>query len=152
MRDLRDRARLANAPQIPLFEAAAEGVINLAIAYDPESHLPREITDNTSRPLVVVVGDDPPHNHAHAIGPAGWVLSRRLQYWRPRGCLIHATGAQGCEYRTAVLAAVTLGRFLIVETGSAHARAWCDLIEPVCPTTVLVPPGGGTHPIQERRH
>ena len=143
--------RRANAPQIPLLEAAAAGRIGLAFLSDPGAQLPCELSRPQSRPTIVLIGDDPPAMHADSLGPEKWEFMRRLRYWRPRQALIHGTGGTPVEYEAAVRSAEIVGRFLIVDTSSAHALAWRDRLNPICPGIVLLPTHGA-HPIAEAVH
>ena len=141
-----------NLPQLPLYQAAASGDVALAVFHDPTSPFPRELLAPAKRPLIIVVGDDPPTTSMEAIGPEPWLMRRKLRYWQPRRALVHASGGAPEHYRTIVAVALAVERVLVFETGSAHAQAWRDAVAPICPTLVLVPLKGGVHPIPEARH
>lgn len=140
-------ARL-NLPHTPLFYAAASGLITLAFFHHPEAEFPRKLLKPTKRPLIVLVGDDPPERFSHAIGPEPWMLRPGLSTWEPRFAVVHGTGAHQQQYREMVQAALIMHRLLVVETGSAEALAWASALGGLCPTSVWLPTTG-THPVAE---
>ena len=144
-------AARTNACQAPLFKAASMGVVQLAFFHDPGLPFPRTLLEPTTRPVIVIVGDDPPAMTMAALGPDPWVMRRRLPYWCPRRALVHATGGSSHEYSELVDAAIIFKRVLLIETGSAQAEAWRDAVAHLCPTAVLLP-SNGVHPIAEARH
>ena len=147
-----DAAVRMQLPQAPLIEAAAAGVIAVSFFYEPENEFPRALLKVHSRPLIIVVGDDPPRTAPAPIGPEPWVMRRRLRHWMPRYALVHATGGLASQYREIVQAALLFDRLLVVETGTAFANAWREILLPLCPVTVMLPNDGGVHPIPEARH
>ena len=154
-RDVESAAATAvrmNLPQAPLVEAAAAGIIAVSFFNDPASEFPRALLKVHSRPLVIVVGDDPPMTASASVGPEPWVMRRRLRHWMPRYALVHATGGLASQYREIVQAALLFDRLLVVETGTAVADAWRDVLLPLCPVTVMLPNDGGVHPVSEARH
>ena len=152
IRSALDAATRLRMPQIPLLEAAQGGVIAVSFFHDPASEFPRALLKTHSRPLVIVIGDDPPCTATAAVGPEPWVMRRRLRHWMPRYALVHATGGLASQYREIVQAALLFDRLLVVETGSTKAEAWRDALLPLCPVTVMLPRDGGVHPIQEAWH
>ena len=152
VRTAADAAVRMRIPQAPLIEAAAEGIIAVSFFYEPEVEFPRALLKVHSRPLVIVVGDDPPRTAPAPIGPEPWVMRRRLRHWMPRYALVHATGGLASQYREIVQASLLFDRLLVVETGTAVADAWRDVLLPLCPVTVMLPTDGGMHPIAEARH
>ena len=153
--DVRSAAEAAarlNLPQAPLVDAAARGIIAVSFFHNPASEFPGALLKVHARPLVIVVGDDPPISAAAAVGPDPWIMRQRLRQWRPRYALVHATGGLASQYREIVQAALLFDRLLVVETGTAMADAWRDVLAPLCPVTLMLPNDGGVHPITEPRH
>lgn len=146
-----ENAARINAPHLPLFSAAAQGIMALAFFQHPEAEFPRSLLKPTNRALLVVVGDDPPMNLQDAMGPDPWELRKRLRHWAPRFAVVHATGANLQQYGEIVTATLIMHRLLLVETGSEKAMEWAHALEGLCPISVWLPTNG-VHPIPEPRH
>lgn len=99
------------------------------------------------RPALVQIGDD----DDTPTGPSGWPQAERLLRWC-RFCVLHAAGAEPVHYAAAAMAALVHRRVLLIETTTAHERAWAALIRRVRPGQrgfiVRVPRGQPAHPIQ----
>jgi hypothetical protein len=132
-----DRLAAAGAPALPLFAAAAAGVIGLITLDRPGAKWPAREIESIAIPVVVLVGDDP-YPHADALGPDGWACARRLKYWAG-AAIIHGTGPHPGHYRAAVEAALIKQRIAFIETASVHIDAWEALLKPR-PTLTLRPP------------
>ena len=140
------RASIAShAGHVELLRAARDGVINVALV-DRLAEVPIKALEQAVRPVVVVLGDD----DYHSTGPAGWLSWRRLKYWA-RTALVHATGADAQSYSLAVAMALLVPKVLLIETDTAHARAWADaLYKQRIKAIGLVPPSGA-HPVLPAR-
>ena len=136
-------ARLAasNAPQLPLFAAAAAGRIAVVQFAYPANIWPKAAMERLPRPAVALVGDDADHD---ATGPDGWAVSSGLRRWA-RAAVIHGAGGEHQHYRWAVAAALQFDRVAFVETTSARVVAWRAFLN--CPRTFMIIPKSGPHPV-----
>lgn len=100
------------------------------------------VLKTTSRPTLVVVGDD---DYA-ATGPDGWSTLPNLLRWA-RGAMVHGTGADISSYRAAIGMTLFHRKFVLVETDSAHVQEWGGrFLARRIPTIGLVP-SSGAHPL-----
>jgi hypothetical protein len=133
--------------RVPLFQAAAKGIIGLCDVPRGEP-FPHGLLKALSRPVVAVIGDD----DYRSTGPSGFPAAKRFAYWA-KASIVHATGGEVKHYEEAVNAAVLCFRLLLVETDAAHGVEWrrflgdgrripilailpCDGVHPVKPGTV----------------
>lgn len=136
--------------QLPLFRAAADGLLALVRIEDRTTPWPTKLIErNQHRPICVTIGADPGFGHPDP-APDEWACARRLKYWcQNGGAIVHGAGGELDHYRYAAAAAVLFRRLAFIETTSAHAAAWGTFLR--CPRTmVLVPPDGVAHPQPER--
>lgn len=96
--------------RVELLRAVRSGSINL-MEGDRQSAAPMKALEQSTRPVVFVIGDD---DYA-STGPAGWAAWQRLSYWA-RFAMVHATGADAPSYRLAIGMALLHGRMLLIET------------------------------------
>jgi hypothetical protein len=135
------RLGAARAPQLPLFRAAADRQISLAMIAQHTSVWPRSVA-RCKLPAVVVIGDDP-WPASLALGPYAWACSRGAREWA-RFVVVRGSGASPDHYRAAAQAAQHYRRLLFVESDSAHADEWAaffgrDVMR-------FDPPPGRVHP------
>jgi hypothetical protein len=143
--DIAGRLGLA---QLPLFRAAADGMLALIAIYNPAEAWPTAlIQHNASRPTCVLVGGDPGHGEPDP-APTEWQCAKRLKYWC-RTTVVHAAGGAPDHYRAATLAAALAGRLALIETTSARADEWVAFLR--CRSTLLIRPSNGLHPVPPAR-
>ncbi|HEX3983897.1 MAG TPA: hypothetical protein VHX12_09415 [Acidisoma sp.] len=103
----------------------------------------------TSRkPAIALIPDDDGFDR----GPAGWRLAERALRWA-NGVLLHGAGAEIEHYEAAIQAA-EMGRcVLVIECGTATLGGWAALVmaAPHRPSTLVIHPRGGVHPLPLRR-
>ena len=110
---------------------------------DRKADVPERVLAETTKPLIVVLGDD----DYQSTGPTGWAAVPGLLRWA-KGALIHGTGADVPSYRAAIGMALLARRFLLIETDSAHAREWGNaLLVQGIPFLGLLP-SEGVHPVK----
>lgn len=109
---------------VPVFRAVRDGRINLVMP-QRDAVLTTAFLEQSSRPLIISIGDD----DGAETGPAGWACIPMLQKWG-RGAMINGAAGEARDYELAVIAAMTVGRFVIVECGTAHQQAWEAAISP----------------------
>lgn len=130
--------------KIPLYRAAQAGIISLCeITRDATPPLKR--LDRTSRPVVILVGDD---DYA-STGPDGWIAARRLMYWT-RAAIVHGSGGTAEDYCAAVAMAIQWDKMLLVETSSEHLMAWAGVVQRAPRRIAAVfkrPTAPGIHPV-----
>lgn len=145
------RAVATGAPQLPLFRAAADGVIALAFIHDRSAAWPRRMVEGSRRPLVLLVGDDPGPG-ALSLGPRAWTCARRLRDWigAHGAVIVHGGSGQPEHYRQAVIATAVVQRVAVIECGSDQAQAWVKFMR--CPQTLLILPSDGQHPATPTRN
>jgi len=132
------------APQLPLYRAAADGLLAMLHITDPTAAFPHHLANRTGRPVVLLIGADPdvgkpppPHEWRCATEAAGWA----------RAAMIHAAGGEPAHYREAVCATLAVGRFVLIETSSADSAAWLSIFRPLVRGGIrLIYPTGGAHP------
>jgi len=100
------------------------------------------------RPAVALIGDDDGFNR----GPCGWAQARRAVAWS-RKVLLHGAGAELFHYELAVMSAELTYRTLIIECCTATMYGWIELVRaaPHRPSTLIITPGDGPHPLPVRR-
>jgi hypothetical protein len=117
------------------------------IAGHKQNWTPRSL--KSSLPTIVLISDD--DDAVETRNPDEWRCAISAIAWA-RGAIVHGTAARGPEYAAAVTLAGSLGRLLLVETGSRHVQAWMTAIAPRrIPALALIPKDGGVHPDLARR-
>lgn len=135
-------ASMMNLPgRVELLRAARDGLVNL-IDIDRDCAAPMKLLEASSRPVVVVIGDD----DYRSTGPAGWAAWQRLSYWA-RGAMVHATGGDAASYRLAVVMAEMQRRFLLIETSSGRAHDWGGALHRRNIQTIGLLSPDGAHPV-----
>jgi hypothetical protein len=124
-----------------LFRACRDGHLNVTLLAR-DTLIPARLLRDTTRPLVVLLGDD----DEQPSGPNGWRAWRRLKPWA-RGALIHAAGSDVHTYRVTVAMAVLHRKFLLIETTSRHAPDWACVLDQARIPAMAVLPRGGVHPV-----
>jgi hypothetical protein len=103
---------------------------------------PRSIISNI--PRIVLISDD----LGESRDPAQWRCAISAIAWA-RIALVHGSGSEVSQYRTAVLSAEITGRCLFIETDSINAPAWAAAIQPrEIPCLTIIPRNGGVHPVE----
>lgn len=140
------------APLLPVFRAAADGHIELAVIGHPKTAWPTKALAKVRKPcLVIVSGDTEPEEPS--VGPQFWRCARQIRLWAKSG-IVHGAAGEPDHYRLAASLATTSGQAAMIETASRHVLAWSEMLNPV-PVMLIVPPNGVSHPIgtrQEVRH
>jgi hypothetical protein len=138
------------APDAPglaeLLRHVIQGTITGLYQPDRRSNPPQRVLKRAADgPLICLIGDD----DYHSTGPAGWKAISRLLSWAD-GALIHAARGNVATYRLGVHLAQRYGRFLFIETDSAHLEMWRRaLAERQIPHHAVVPIDD-PHPIPPR--
>jgi hypothetical protein len=130
----------------PLADCAMHDTIDLFGFAEPAARWPGRKLRLASRSTVVLVGDDPGNAEGRG-GPAAWGCAGAIGRWC-HAAIIHAAGGQPAHYLEAVRGAMLFGRLALIETTSRHAEAWAQCIG--CPTTLVILPTDGQHPIDKR--
>jgi hypothetical protein len=128
---------------MPLLSACREGL--LAICAVPRGEIaPRRLLESRRRPLCVWVQDD---DH-ETTGPSGFPSAKWLCTRWARMAIVHGAAGEREHYIGAVLATVVHHRILLIETSSAFADAWCDLLGNGhrIPVLKIIPHDGRQHP------
>lgn len=101
---------------------------------------------SNGRPAVALIGDDGDLSH----GAAAWKgYAYRMARWAS-SVLLHASGAKSAHYEAVIAAAERYGRVLVIETSTASAGSWLDVLAAIPPRpTLLIWPREGTHPIAD---
>lgn len=129
---------------LPLFRAAADGQIALAVMRNPETKWPRAIERVTGSALVTVNadmgGDTDPL-------PAVWGCVKPLRKWAEY-CIIHAAAGHPDHCRYALAMTIAFGRVAMIECTPRTAAAWVAAME--CPPqrTWTIWPRGGVHSVR----
>jgi hypothetical protein len=124
-----------------LFTAVRDGRISLAIL-PRNAPITDEVLNRSSRPKLVLLGDD----DGHSTGPAGFRAWQKLRPWANCG-LVHAAAADVDTYHFAVAATMLGGRTLLIETDSAYAHEWAEALYQANIPSMTVVPRGGVHPV-----
>lgn len=134
----------AHAPQLPLFRAAADGLLAVVHITDATATFPRRLANRTGRPVVVLIGADP--DIGKPPPPSEWRCATEAAGWA-RAAMIHAAGGEPGHYREAARATLAVGRFMLIETNSTDYAAWLGIVRPLVAGAVrLVLPTDGAHP------
>jgi hypothetical protein len=137
----------SQAPQLPLWRAAADSRVNIVSVADPAAPWPGGTIKRSTRPIVAIVGADMDIGGPDPT-PRDWLCARRLRDWC--ACAIaHGAGGEPEHYREAVYAAELTGRCALIETTSARAADWAKYLRPKL--TLVIVPVSGTHPIPAAR-
>jgi hypothetical protein len=104
--------------------------------------VPLKLLERSLLPTIAIIGDD---DYA-STGPAAWPATRRLFRWAA-GAMIHATGADAASYQFAIDITLRCRRFLLIETSTAHMRAWGDALQARHIPFIGLQPPSGSHPI-----
>ena len=136
-----ERLAASNAPQLPLFAAAAAGDITIMQLSSPRATFPPWVFAAIQRRAVALIGDDADRA---VTGPQSWVAADSLRRWA-RAVFIHGSGGEHQHYRWAVAAALQFDRVAFVETTSARVEAWRAFLN--CPRTLTIIPKSGPHPV-----
>lgn len=131
-----------NDAHLPIARAAADGVIGLVMVANPHARLTARSLKCASRPVLVLLGDDP-HPTGHALGPDAWPCVETLRRWC-RAVIVHGGAGHAEHYRLAVQSALIHQRTVMVETDSAHAQTWAERFD--CRHTLVMLPSTGIHP------
>jgi hypothetical protein len=105
-----DAAGRLGLAQLPLFRAAADGLISLLRVEDTSAMWPATLIErelNRRRPTCFLIGGDPGVGHPDP-APAEWSCARRLKYWCA-GAIVH--GAGGGKLTTTVAPFWRLSRY-----------------------------------------
>lgn len=133
-----------HAPVLPIFRAAADGLIGLVFLHDPETAWPTELIAAIRRPILVVVSDDcEPERRSSP--PSAWRCADQLRDWAS-AVIVHGAGAQPEHYRLAVATTLLFGRAVLIETNSRLAIEWGRFMKRLAPL-VIVPREGRPHPV-----
>jgi hypothetical protein len=147
MERLCDAAGRLGLLQLPLFRAAADGLLALVRVEDPAVAWPsRMIERNQHRPVCFMIAGDPGSGHADP-APDEWACGKRLRYWC-RSAIVHGAAGEPDHYRQAAAATLLSRRLAFVETTSARAAEWDAFLR--CPRTLLILPERGPHPVPDR--
>lgn len=139
-----DRLGAMRAPHLPLFAAVAAKRIAVVSFLNPAGAWNEAAFKRLTRPVVVLIVDDPDIGEGVALGPDQWPLARRLAYWA-RMVIVHGAEGEAQHYRAAVEAAERYRRVALVETSAAMAMAWGAFLRH--PRTLMILPCDGQHPV-----
>ncbi|WP_149541440.1 hypothetical protein [Siccirubricoccus phaeus] len=114
--------RLGYGFRNPLYRAALAGELRL-IELLPGPRIPASMLKPTSRPQVIVIGDDGGEER----GPAGFPKLRKLLEWAAV-VVLHSCGGEEHHYDMAVEAATERRRVLFIETATGRREAWAQRI------------------------
>jgi hypothetical protein len=133
--------------QLPLFRAAADGLLTLVRIEGVSAPWPTWLIErNQHRPICFMVGGDPGFGHPDP-APAAWTCARRLRDWC-HAAIIHGAAGEADHYRDAAVSTLILRRLAFIETTSARAAEWGAFLR--CPRTLVIVPTTGVHPLPER--
>ena len=127
---------------LPLFRAAADGQIALAVMRNPETTWPRAI-ERVTLPAVVTVNADMGGDIDPL--PAAWGCVRPLRRWA-NFFIVHAASGDPEHCRFAIDMAKRYGRVVIVECTTRTAGAWDDAIGRPCERVALIWPAPAAAP------
>ena len=130
----------------PLAVAAMRDEVDLFGFAHPQARWPGRQLRLATRPTVLLIGDDPGNAEGQG-GPTAWQCAREIGKWC-QGAIIHAAAGEPRHYQEAVRGALMLGRLAMIETTSMYVKAWAECL--ACPTTLLILPNDGPHPIDKR--
>jgi hypothetical protein len=138
-----DLLAASSAPHLPLWRAAADGLVGIVCIADPARPWPGGTVKRLTHPIVAIVGGDVGDGARDPL-PEDWLCARRLREWCATA-IVHGAGGEPEHYREAVRAAELTGRCAFIETTSDRARAWADYLRPK--RTLVIVPRQGVHPI-----
>jgi hypothetical protein len=136
--------------QLPLFRAAADGLLVLLRVEDPTVAWPTRLVErNQNRPVCFMVCGDPGADQPDPT-PREWMCAKRLKHWcQTGGAIVHGAGGEWSHYRGAVLATILTRRLAFIETTSRRAGEWASFLR--CPQTLIIRPTDGPHPVAPAR-
>jgi hypothetical protein len=136
--------------QLPLFRAAADGLIALFRIEDVSTVWPGRLIERSEhRPTCFMLGGDPGLGYPDP-PPTEWACAKRLRYWcQASGAIVHGAGGEPFHYREAVTATLMLRRLAFIETTSHRADDWASYLR--SRKTLIIRPRNGPHPIAEAR-
>lgn len=105
---------------VPLFEAARDAVISLAVVM-PSVTAPLDALDQNGLPAIVLLIDD--RGGDSDPGPAGWNDLDRLAGWAAH-TFVNAVGELVGNYRPAVDFAIEHKRIVLIETAPSRFLDW----------------------------
>jgi hypothetical protein len=133
--------------QLPLFRAAADGLLALVRIESTSAHWPTSLIErNQRRPICFMLGGDPGFGHPDP-APAEWACADGLRDWC-HAAIIHGAAGEADHYRDAAASTMILRRLAFIETTSARAADWHAFLH--CPRTLVIVPTTGVHPLPER--
>jgi hypothetical protein len=138
--------RYGESFRVPLLEAARDGLIDLAFLVQPNASAPIGKIRGSRRPMVAVICADQGRPSPHT----EWRCAKALTQWAP-SAIVHACAALPAHYAHAVAWALKYGGCLVVETGSAAAEGWTELLRPDVPALIIMPTSG-VHPVPGAVH
>jgi len=134
--------------QLPLFRAAADGVLALVRVEDVSTPWPEWLIErNQHRPICFMVGADPGFGHPDP-APAAWACALRLRDWC-HAAIVHGAVGNAAHYRDAAASTLILRQLAFIETTSARAADWYAFLR--CPRTLVIVPTTGVHPLPIER-
>ncbi len=128
-----------------LFRAMNRGEIALSLTFNPKAPLSKALGKRQNEPLLVVIGAD---NEKPLAGDR-WRCARGAISWA-RAVVVHAAGAEPSQYQAVIGLARLYNRALLIETNTAHARSWIEMV-PLGKPGFIVWPQGNVHPAPEPR-
>ena len=134
--------------QLPLFRAAADGLLAICRIEHPDTPWPaRRIEQNAHKPLCFMIAADPGLEYPDPPPPSEWVCAKRLKYWAQHSAaVIHGAGGTPDDYRQAAHLTMTVGRVAFIETTSARIHEWASFLG-ARKMVIIQPPAGRQHPI-----
>jgi hypothetical protein len=120
-------SRLAslNAPQLPLFRAAADYRIAVVGIHGADVRWPASALGRLDLPTVILVGADIDGTEADR-PPQCWKWLNKLHTWA-RMAIVHGVAGEADHYRIAVPAAQRFQRLAFIECRSEHIAGWASL-------------------------
>jgi len=144
--------RMAAMPgmfQLPLWRAAADGVLALACIWGPEVRWPEiqlRRMSRSRRPILILIGADQGPDIPD-VPPQEWRASWALRHWA-QIAFMHGAAGHHDHYRAAVEATRLFDRIAFIECSSKQAAPWAAHLR--CPRTNLFLPADGVHPVPAR--
>jgi hypothetical protein len=134
--------------QLPLFRAAADGLLAVVRIEDPSTPWPaRGVERYAHRPTCFMLGADPGLEHPDPPPPSEWVCARRLKYWAQHSAaVVHGAAGTPDDYRQAAHLTMVVGRTAFIETTSARIDEWASFLS-ARKMIIIRPPDGQQHPI-----
>jgi hypothetical protein len=137
--------------QLPLFRAAADGLLCVFRIEHPETAWPgKTIERSPQKPVCFMIGADPGLEYPDPPPPPEWACARRLKYWCAQGAaVVHGAGGTLDDYRQAAHLTMMMGRVAFIETTSARADEWASFLS--ARKMIIIRPSAGQHPIAAPR-